>query len=171
MNDDLTTLLNTISSLKLGARKRSVLLNYCNKNNIPEWKMWKKIAENGLGNSNTKNYLHNSIFLSRNHYRKKIINLLPDAEFMVKQDFLALLAIEHTFLMKVLTLLDWALSEFLTSPFKYYNPIHGEKVLDTLIDKLGEECESLFEDAIIIPIRVVKDRYIKKVSKVVHKKM
>lgn len=30
-----------------------------------------------------------------------------------------------------------ALSELLASPFKYYNPIHGEKVLEILIDKLG----------------------------------
>ena len=169
MNDDLTTLLNTISSLKQRARKRGILLNYCKKNKIPEWKMWKKIAENGAGN-NTKNYLYNSTLLSRNYYREKIINLLPDAEFIVKQDFLALLAIEHTFLMRILTLLDWALSEFLASPFKYYNPIHGEKVLETLIEKLGEECASLFDESIIIPIRVVRDRYIKWVSKTIHKK-
>ena len=169
MNDDLITLLDTISNLQQGVRKRSILLNYCKKNNIPERKMWEKIAENGLGN-NTKNYLHNSTLLSRNHYREKIINLLPGAEFMVKQDFLALLAIEHTFLVRILTLLDWALSELLASPFKYYNPIHGEKVLEILIDKLGEECESLFEDAIIIPIRVVRDRYINRVVNVIHKK-
>ena len=170
MNDDLTNLLSTISSLKIGARKRSILLNYCKKNSITEWKMWKKIAENGVGN-NTKSYLQNSSFLSRNHYREKIINLLPNAEFLVKQDFLALFAIEHTFLMRILTLLDWALSEFLASPFEYYNPSHGEKVLETLIEKLGEECDELFGESIIIPIRVVRERYIKKVSKVIHKKM
>lgn len=169
MNDDLATLLNTISNLKQGARKRSILLKYCKKNNIPEWKMWKKIAENGVGN-NTKNYFHNSTLLSRNHYRKKIINLLPGAEFIVKQDFIAFLTIEHTFLLRILTLLDWALSEFLASPFKYYNPLHGEKVLEILIERLGEECDLLFGESIIIPIRVVRDRYIKRVVNVIHKK-
>lgn len=160
MNADLATLLDTISSLKQGARKRSILLSYCKKNNIPEWKMWKKIAENSVGN-NTKNYLYNSTLLLRNYYREKIINLLPGAEFMVKKDFIALFDIEHTFLTRIFTLLDWALSELLASPFKYYNPIHGEKVLETLIEKLGEECDSLFGESIIIPIRVVRDRYSK----------
>ena len=170
MNDNLTSLLDTITKLEQGVRKRRILLNYCKKNNISEWKMWKKIAKNALG-ANTKNYHHNSTLLLRNHYREKIINLLPGSEFIVKQDFIALFDIEYTFLTRILTLLDWALSEFLASPFKYYNPIHGEKVLETLIEKLGEECELLFEESIIIPLRVVKDRYIKRVVNVFHKKL
>jgi hypothetical protein len=170
MNDNLTSLLDTITKLEQGVRKRRILLNYCKKNNISEWKMWKKIAKNALG-ANTKNYDHNSTLLLRNHYREKIINLLPGSEFIVKQDFIALFDIEYTFLTRILTLLDWALSEFLASPFKYYNPIHGEKVLETLIEKLGEECELLFEESIIIPLRVAKDKYIKRVVNVFHKKL
>ena len=161
MNDELNILLNTISNLQQGTQKRSILLGYCKKNNITEWKMWKKIAEHGMGD-NTKGYHMDKNIISRNFYREKIIKLLPGAEVMVKQDFLAMLAIEHRFLSRILILLDWALSELLASSFNYYNPIHGEKVLDTLIEKLGIECETLFEDTIILPIRVVRDRYIKR---------
>ena len=166
MNHELTILLITISNLQQGNQKRSIVLDYCKTNNIPEWKLWKKIAENDLGD-NSNDYQLDKNIISRKIYRERIINSLPATEFMVKQDFLDLLAIEHKFLMRILTLMDWALSELLASPFKYYNPIHGEKVLDTLIEKLGEECESLFEDTIILPMRVVRDRYINKSLKII----
>jgi len=167
MNDELTTLLNIISAMQQGTQKRSIVLDYCKKNNIGEWKLWKKIAANGL-TDNTKNCQTVNNIISRNLYREKIINLLPGAEAMVKQDFLDLLTIERIFLSRILALLDWALSELLVSPFNYYNPIQGEKVMDTLIDKLGKECELLFEQTIIIPLRVVKDRYIKKAINIFH---
>ena len=83
----------------------------------------------------TKDYRQDENIISRNIYRERIIHCLPGAEIMVKQDFVDLLTIERIFLSRILTLLDWSLSELLASPFKYYNPIQGEKVLDTLIDK------------------------------------
>jgi hypothetical protein len=145
--------------MEQGSQKRSIVLDYCKKNNICEWKLWKKIAVYGMGD-NAKDCQLDENKISRNLYREKIINILPGAEVMLKHDFVDLLTIERIFLSRILTLLDWALSELLDSPFKYYNPLQGEKVLDTLIDKLGKECGLLFEKAIIIPLRVVKDRYI-----------
>jgi hypothetical protein len=145
--------------MEQGSQKRSIVLDYCKKNNICEWELWKKIAVYGKGD-NAEDYQLDKNIISRNLYREKIINLLPGAEIMLKYDFVDLLTIERIFLSRILTLLDWALSELLASPSKYYNPLHGEKVLDTLIDKLGEESGLLFEKAVIIPLRVVKDRYI-----------
>ena len=161
MSDKIITLLDTIASLEKGSCKRSTLLNYCKTNNISERKMWRKIVEYDLG-VNTKNNNFKKIMCVRNIYREQIINLLPGTEHMAKQDFLGLLEIEHLFLLRILTLLDQALYKIVAHPFRYYDPAHGEKVLNTLIDKLGRECEALFGEAFIIPIQVVKNRYRKK---------